>query len=124
MVDRSVAAVAADPGIASVAPTHTDRATGIATLVVFPTTSPQDKATADTLARLGTDVLPTAIGHSPARAHVGGAAASLSDVGQRTGQRTGQRLPVFVAAVPAMSFLLLMLVFRSARYSYRSRRYC
>ncbi|MEU7296746.1 MMPL family transporter [Streptomyces exfoliatus] len=109
VVDRLVTTVAADPGIASVAPTHIDRATGIATLVVFPTTSPQDKATADTIARLRTDVLPTAIGHGPARAHVGGAAASLSDVGQRT----SQRLPVFVAAVLAMSFLLLMLVFRS-----------
>ncbi|MGW6962175.1 MMPL family transporter [Streptomyces chartreusis] len=109
VVDRLVATVAADPGIASVAPTHIDRATGIATLVVFPTTSPQDKATADTIARLRTDVLPTAIGLGPARAHVGGAAASLSDVGQRT----SQRLPAFVAAVLAMSFLLLMLVFRS-----------
>ncbi|MGW4544076.1 MMPL family transporter [Streptomyces chartreusis] len=109
VLDRLVGAVAADPGIASVAPTHIDRATGIATLVVFPTTSPQDKATAETIARLRTDVLPTAIGPGPARAHVGGAAASLSDVGQRT----SERLPVFVAAVLAMSFLLLMLVFRS-----------
>ncbi|MBC7274847.1 MAG: MMPL family transporter [Streptomyces sp.] len=109
VLDRLVGAVAADPGIASVAPTRIDRATGIATLVVFPTTSPQDKATAETIARLRTDVLPTAIGHGPARAHVGGAAASLSDVGQRT----SRRLPVFVAAVLAMSFLLLMLVFRS-----------
>ncbi|MES5825365.1 MMPL family transporter [Streptomyces sp. RG80] len=109
VLDRLVGAVSADPGIASVAPTHIDRATGIATVVVFPTSSPQDKATADTIARLRTDVLPTAIGHGPARAHVGGAAASLSDVGQRT----SQRLPLFVAAVLAMSFLLLMLVFRS-----------
>ncbi|WP_435212784.1 MMPL family transporter [Streptomyces sp. bgisy034] len=109
VVDRLVGAVASDPGIASVAPTQIDRATGIATLVVFPTTSPQDKATTDTIARLRTDVLPTAIGHGPARAHVGGAAASLSDVGRRT----SERLPVFVAAVLAMSFLLLMLVFRS-----------
>lgn len=109
VLDRLVGAVAADPGIASVAPTHIDRASGIATLVVFPTTSPQDDATADTIARLRTDVLPTAIGHGPARAHVGGATASLSDVGQRT----SQRLPVLVAAVLTMSFLLLMLVFRS-----------
>ncbi|MFF4102666.1 MMPL family transporter [Streptomyces sp. NPDC001903] len=109
VLERLVGAVAADPGIASVAPTHIDRATGIATLVVFPTTSPQDKATADTIARLRTDVLPTAIGHGPARAHVGGAAASLSDVGRRT----SQRLPVLIATVLAMSFLLLMLVFRS-----------
>lgn len=109
VLDRLAGAVAADPGIASVAPTHVDPATGIATLVVFPTTSPQDEATADTIARLRTDVLPTAVGQGPARAHVGGAAASLSDVGQRT----SERLPVFVAAVLAMSFLLLMLVFRS-----------
>ncbi|MFE2555047.1 MMPL family transporter [Streptomyces sp. NPDC059352] len=109
VLDRLVATVAADPGIASVAPTRIDRASGVATLVVFPTTSPQDKATAATIARLRTDVLPTAIGHGPARAHVGGAAASLSDVGRRT----SERLPVFVAAVLALSFLLLMLVFRS-----------
>ncbi|WP_241253727.1 MMPL family transporter [Streptomyces sp. W1SF4] len=109
VLDRLAGAVAADPGIASVAPTHVDRATGIATLVVFPTTGPQDEATADTIDRLRTEVLPTAIGHGPARAHVGGAAASLSDVGRRT----SGRLPVFVAAVLTMSFLLLMLVFRS-----------
>lgn len=109
VLDRLVTTVAADPGIASVAPTQIDRATGIATLVVFPTTSPQDKATTDTIARLRTDVLPKAIGHGPARAHVGGAAASLSDVGRRT----SERLPAFVAAVLAMSFLLLMLIFRS-----------
>ncbi|MCP3759287.1 MMPL family transporter [Streptomyces sp. TBY4] len=109
VLDRLVGAVSADPGITSVAPTHIDRATGIATLVVFPATSPQDKATADTIARLRTGVLPTAIGDGPARAHVGGATASLSDVGRRT----SQRLPVLVAAVLAMSFLLLMLVFRS-----------
>ncbi|MEV6396810.1 MMPL family transporter [Streptomyces sp. NPDC051907] len=109
VVDRLVATVAADPGIASVAPARIHRATGIATLVVFPTTSPQDEATADTLARLRAEVLPAAIGQGPARAHVGGAAASLSDVGRRT----SERLPVFVAAVLAMSFLLLMLVFRS-----------
>ncbi|MFJ4793637.1 MMPL family transporter [Kitasatospora purpeofusca] len=109
VLDRLVATVAADPGIASVAPTRVDRATGIATLVVFPTTGPQDRATADTVARLRADVLPAAIGQGPARAHVGGAAASLSDVGRRT----SERLPAFVAAVLAMSFLLLMLVFRS-----------
>lgn len=109
VLDRLVGAVSADPGIASVAPTHIDRATGIATFVVFPATSPQDKATADSIARLRTGVLPTAIGDGPARAHIGGATASLSDVGRRT----SQRLPVLVAAVLAMSFLLLMLVFRS-----------
>ncbi|MGN9809439.1 MMPL family transporter [Micromonospora sp. BQ11] len=109
VVDRLVAAVGADPGVASVAPARVDEATGIATLVVFPTTGPQEQATADTVARLRADVLPGVIGPGPARAHVGGAAASLSDVGQRT----SQRLPIFVAAVLALSFVLLLLVFRS-----------
>ncbi|BFU45811.1 MMPL family transporter [Krasilnikovia sp. MM14-A1004] len=109
VLDRLVAAVAADPGVASTAPALVDRATGIATLVVFPTTGPQERATADTVARLRADVLPAAVGHSPAKAYIGGGAASLSDVGRRT----NERLPVFVAAVLALSFLLLMLVFRS-----------
>jgi RND superfamily putative drug exporter len=109
VLDRLVGAVAADPGIASVAPALVDQATGIATLVVFPTTGPQERATADTVARLRADVLPTVVGRGPARAHVGGAAVSLSDVGRRT----SQRLPVFIAAVLMLSFVLLMLVFRS-----------
>ena len=109
VVDRLVAAVSADPGIASVAPPMVDRGSGIASLVVFPTTGPQEQATADTVARLRARVLPAVVGRGPASAHVGGAAATLSDVGRRT----SQRLPVFVAAVLALSFVLLLLVFRS-----------
>ncbi|WP_078886340.1 MMPL family transporter [Streptomyces sp. MUSC 125] len=109
MLDRLVSAVAGDPGVSSIAPARVDPATGIATLVVFPTTGPQEQATADTVDRLRADVLPPVVGRGPARAHVGGAAASLSDVGQRT----SHRLPVFVAAVLALSCVLLMLVFRS-----------
>ncbi|MER7764160.1 MMPL family transporter [Streptomyces sp. NPDC097619] len=107
--DRLASTVRADPGIASVAPPHIDPTTGIATLVVFPTTSPQDEATTDTITRLRTEVLPAAVGPGPGEAHVGGATASLSDVGHRT----SERLPMLVAAVLAMSFLLLVLVFRS-----------
>ena len=109
VVDRLVAAVSADPGIASVAPPMVDRGSGIASFVVFPTTGPQDQATADTVARLRARVLPAVVGRGPAQAHIGGAAATLSDVGRRT----SQRLPVFVAAVLALSFVLLLLVFRS-----------
>lgn len=109
VLDRLVAAVSADPGIASVAPPTVDGRSGIASLVVFPTSGPQEQATADTVARLRATVLPAVVGRGPAQAHVGGAAATLSDVGRRT----SQRLPVFVAAVLALSFVLLLLVFRS-----------
>ncbi|MET7402668.1 MMPL family transporter [Dactylosporangium sp. NPDC005572] len=109
VADRLATAVAADPGIASVAPPQVDTAAGVATLVVVPTTGPQDRATADTVARLRATVLPSVVGAGPASAHVGGAAAALSDVGRRT----SERLPFFVAAVLALSFVLLLLVFRS-----------
>ncbi len=109
VLDRLTEAVTRDPGVASVAPAQVDAGTGIASLTVVPTTGPQQEATAGTVARLRTAVLPAVLGDGPARAHVGGATANFADVGQRV----NDRLPVFVAAVLAMSFLLLMLAFRS-----------
>ncbi len=109
VLDRLATAVAADPGIASVAPAQVDRRSGIASVIAIPTTGPQDKATADTVTRLRSTVLPSAVGDGPSQAHIGGAAANLADVGGRV----NDRLPVFVAAVLALSFVLLMLIFRS-----------
>ena len=101
--------IRADPGIASVAPPSVNDAAGIATVVAFPTTGPQDEATTVTTERLRTQVFPRALDGSPARAHVGGQTANFADVGIRV----NDRLPVFIAAVLAMSFVLLLLVFRS-----------
>src|SRR5262249_41445870 len=47
-------------------------------------------------------VLPAGAGRGAPGAHVGGAGAGLSDVGRRT----SQRLPVFVAAVLALSLIV------------------
>jgi RND superfamily putative drug exporter len=102
-------ALAADPGIADVTAPTVNSDTGIASLVAFPTTGPQEKTTRDTLQRLRTQVIPAALASSPARAHIGGQMVNFTDVGVRV----NDRLPVFVGAVLALSFLLLMLVFRS-----------
>jgi len=102
-------AVSADRGIAAVMPPEVNAGAGVATLVAFPTTGPQDGATHDTIERLRTELFPRVLGHSPARAHIGGQTASFADVGARV----NQRLPLFVAAVILLSFLLLTLVFRS-----------
>jgi putative drug exporter of the RND superfamily len=102
-------AIAADPGIADVAPPTVNVSAGIASLVAFPTTGPQEEATRDTLERLRSQVIPAALVASPAQAHVGGQMVNFTDVGVRV----NDRLPVFVAAVLALSYLLLMLVFRS-----------
>jgi RND superfamily putative drug exporter len=102
-------AIAADEGIAAVAPPEVHTDAGVATLVAFPATGPQDDATLDTVERLRAEVFPAVLGDSPARAHVGGQAAGFADVGDRV----HDRLPLFVAAVVVLSFLLLTVVFRS-----------
>ena len=93
--------VMADRGIAAVAPPETNA--GVATLVAYPTTAPQDDATAATIERLRRAL--------PAGAHVGGHTASWVDVGDRL----EDRLPLFLTAVVLLSVLLLAVVFRSLR---------
>ncbi len=102
-------AIGADRGIASVARTAVDRSAGVATLVALPTTSPQDDATLETIDRLRTEVIPPVLGESPAQAHVGGQTASLADVANQI----SSRMPLFIAAVILLSFVLLTVVFRS-----------
>jgi len=109
VVDPLVEAVRADRGIASVGVPEVYADAGVAVVVAIPTTGPQDAATHETVERLRADVLPSVLAGSPARAHVGGQTANFADVGARV----NERLPVLIAAVLAMSFVLLMLVFRS-----------
>ncbi len=109
VVEPLVSALAADPGIASAAAAPVDATSDVAVIVAQPTTSPQDVATARTLDRVRTEVLPDALASSPATAHVGGYTATMSDLSQRV----EERLPIFLVAVVAMSYLLLMVLFRS-----------
>jgi RND superfamily putative drug exporter len=109
VVEPLRAAIAADPGIAAVAPATIDSGAGVATLAAFPTTSPQDAATLATIKRLRSDVFPPVLAGSSAKAHVGGATATWGDMGDRV----KERLPLFILAVTLLSFVLLMVVFRS-----------
>ncbi len=108
VVDRVAEALAADRGIARVAPALVVEG-GVATVMAFPTTSPQDQVTLETIQRLRSEVFPTLLGGSEAEVHIGGLTASNADIGDRV----NSRLPVFIAAVLGLSFLLLMMVFRS-----------
>ncbi len=77
-------------------------------MTATPTTSPQDGAT-DTLVRhLRADVLPSAVAGTGASATLAGRALN-TDVNARF----SGRLPLFIGAVVALSFILLMIVFRS-----------
>ena len=109
VVEPLIAAIESDPGIADVTTPDINAERGIATVVAFPTTGPQDDATHETVDRLRNEVIPDVVAGSSARAYVGGQMVNFADVGQRV----NDRLPFFIGAVLALSFLLLMLVFRS-----------
>ncbi|MEM8621059.1 MAG: MMPL family transporter [Actinomycetota bacterium] len=109
LVDELGTAIAADPGIAHVAPAEFDAEAGVASILAIPTSAPQDAATFDTVQRLRGDVFADVLDDTEASAHVGGATASFGDVAGRI----SDRLPLFIAAVVGLSFLLLTAVFRS-----------
>ncbi len=104
------AALAADPGIASVEPVQPNDDGTAAVIRAVPDTSPQSAATVDTVHRLRGDVIPAAVAAAPGLdVHVGGQAAMWIDMSERV----ESRLPWFIGAVLALSVALLMLVFRS-----------
>jgi RND superfamily putative drug exporter len=102
-------AISSDPGVAGVAEPVVDTAAGVATIVAFPNTSPQEHATFDTVERLRHEVFPDVLSGTGVSAHVGGPTANFGDVANRV----SDRLPLFIAAVVVLSFMLLMFVFRS-----------
>ncbi len=114
LVQALVAAVGADEGIAAVGqPLPSDRAnpTGSRAYLVqlIPTTSPQDKATSDTVSRLRSDVVPSVVEGSSLTASLAGAVPVNIDFTSFI----SRRIFVFFGAVLAVSFLILMVVFRS-----------
>jgi putative drug exporter of the RND superfamily len=102
-------AIAADPGVASVAAPVLNEGSTLALLDVTPTTGPQEAETAELLERLRGTVLPDAVDDSRLEAMVTGVTAIQDDLSQQLGHRMGW----FLGAVIGLSFLLLTLVFRS-----------
>jgi RND superfamily putative drug exporter len=80
-----------------------------AVLDTTPTTAPSDRATADLVTRLRDETIPKATGGKNMSADVGGTTAGYVDLASEI----SSRLIVTIAVVVALSFLLLMLAFRS-----------
>ncbi len=93
--------IAADPGIVAVGPPQSSPDGDTIVLPTLPTTGPSDPATSATLARLR------------ALAPDGVAVAGLTAMTDDLTALLRDTLPVFIAAILAASFLLLMVVFRS-----------
>ncbi|MFE3203492.1 MMPL family transporter [Embleya sp. NPDC059237] len=81
----------------------------IATVMVFPTSAPQDRATTDLVGALRDEVLPSVSKSTGARFLVGGATAAAEDYSAKV----ADRMPLFIVLVVGVAIVLLMMVFRS-----------
>jgi RND superfamily putative drug exporter len=104
-------ALSATPGVVFATPPqlNDDADPTAAQWVAMPSTSPQDEATAELVHHLRHDVLPEATAGSNVHVDVTGSVAANIDFADYL----SSRMPLFLGAVLALSFLLLMAVFRS-----------
>jgi len=108
-LDQLVDSLADTPGVAQVSPPIPNEAADAAIIQLTPTSSSQDAATSDLIRTLRDDVIPSATAGTGVDVHVGGVTAAFDDVASIL----SDRLPLFIGVVLALSFVLLMLAFRS-----------
>src|SRR5690606_5354361 len=96
-------------GVAYASPPFANEQNTAAIIQLIPTTSPQDKETEDLVHRLRDEVVPAATAGSELDVKVGGSPA----IGIDFSEYLADRMPIFIGAVLGLSFLVLMLVFRS-----------
>jgi putative drug exporter of the RND superfamily len=99
------------PGVADVTPPLPDDSTAPEAFVMtlIPTTAPQAEATSDLVTRLRADVIPAAVAGTQLDVNLTGTAAANIDLTTYL----GRRVLIFFGAVLGLSFVLLLLVFRS-----------
>ncbi len=97
------------PGVKSVSPATVDPKGTAAVFTAVPTTRPSATATEDLVNRLRSDVIPKATKGSDVTAYVGGQTAGYIDLASRI----SDKLPAMIAIVVALSFIVLLIAFRS-----------
>jgi RND superfamily putative drug exporter len=101
------ARLADEPGVAGDSPVQVSPNGNAAVVFAYPTTTPQAPETEQLVHHLRNDVLDEVGDGSPA--YVGGFTAAGIDISQRL----SSRMPLFIGAVVALSFVLLTVLFRS-----------
>jgi RND superfamily putative drug exporter len=81
----------------------------VAVAEVFPTGSPQSVSTSNLITYMRSSVIPTALHGQHLQVLVGGQTALADDFASQL----SSKLPIFVGGIVVLSFLLLMIVFRS-----------
>jgi RND superfamily putative drug exporter len=108
-LERLRATLAGQPGVAATTAPTVSPAGDAAVMSVFPTTSPQDAETGHLVHRLRDQVVPEAMAGTGTRVLIGGLTAGTIDFSEKI----ADRLPWLIGVVLAVSFLLLVAVFRS-----------
>ena len=96
-------------GIAQVLPAQLNEAGDTATMIAYPTTTPQEERTDQTVREARDETLPPIEKATGARVSIGGTTASNLDFSQVI----RDKLPLFIGVVVGLSLLLLAVVFRS-----------
>ncbi len=97
------------PGVAKVYPVNLADSSRAAIITVVPTTDPSTESTSRLVGNIRDRVIPEATAGADAQAYVGGLTAAFDDLASTI----AGALPGVIATVIALSFLLLLLAFRS-----------
>jgi RND superfamily putative drug exporter len=115
-IDSFAKRLRGEPGVAFVAPPQINAEGNAAIVTAIPRGSPQDEQTEDLVKRLRDRVVPETLGGSGITAHIGGVTAALED----QSEYITDRMPLFIAGVVGLSFLLLLVAFHSPLISLKA----
>ena len=101
--------LAGTPNVATVSPPIPNADQTVAVIYLNPVSSPQDEATDQLLDNIRHNVIPETMSGTDVAVKVGGLTAVMDDFSKQV----ADRLPIFFLVVIGLSFLLLMVVFRS-----------
>ncbi|HTA15406.1 MAG TPA: MMPL family transporter [Solirubrobacteraceae bacterium] len=108
-VEKLRTAIAGGADVAAVAPAKFNPGGNVATISVYPTSSPQEYRTTQLVTRLRSQVIPPITAQTDMHVYVGGITAGGVDFAAVL----AKKLPIFIGVVVLLSALLLMIVFRS-----------
>ncbi len=101
--------IAKTPGVKSVGPTTLDKAADAAVFTAIATTAPASRSTENLVRTIRDSTIPKAVAGTDLHADVGGQTAGYIDLAERI----SAKLPWMILIVVGLSFVVLMLAFRS-----------
>jgi putative drug exporter of the RND superfamily len=108
-IDSFAQRLRSEPGVEFVPDPVINNAGDAAIVTVIPTGSPQDEEVTDLVTHLRNDVVPEELGAAGINAEIGGVTAALED----QSEFIKDKMPLFIAAIVGLSFLLLLVAFHS-----------